>query len=288
MKLIPLGKTLLLFLSLTAMSIVDEPKEIPLWSSVAPGSEGKSGSEKVRVTEEGDHVISNIHIPSITPYLPSKEKGMHAAVIIAPGGGHRELWIDHEGYNPAKWFAERGIAAFVLKYRLARDSNSTYTIDKDALADIQRAIRLVRSRAKEWNIDTGRIGVMGFSAGGEVAALAAMRFDHGNENANDVVDRQSSRPSFQALIYPGNSGRFEVVPNAPPVFLVGGYGDRADIALGVAEVYMKYKKASIPAELHIYSNAGHGFGMREKNRGAVAGWPSRFEEWLSDRGFLKK
>jgi acetyl esterase/lipase len=115
-------------------------------------------------------------------------------VIIAPGGGHRELWIDHEGYNPAKWLAEKGIAAFVLKYRLARDTNSTYTIDKDALADIQRAIRLVRSRAKEWNIDTARIGVMGFSAGGEVAALAAMRFDHGNENANDEIDRQSARP----------------------------------------------------------------------------------------------
>jgi acetyl esterase/lipase len=282
------GKLVLIFLLLTAMAIVDEPKEIPLWQGAAPGSEGKSGLEKVRMSEEGDHVISNIHTPSITPYLPSKEKETRAAVIIAPGGGHRELWIDHEGYNPAKWFAERGIAAFVVKYRLARDTNSTYTIDKEALADMQRAIRLVRSRAKEWNIDTARIGVMGFSAGGEVAALAAMRFDHGNENAKDPIDRESSRPSFQALIYPGNSGRFEAAQNAPPVFLVGGYGDRADIALGIAEVYMKYKKASIPAELHIYSNAGHGFGMREKNRGAVAGWPSRFEEWLSDRGFLKK
>jgi acetyl esterase/lipase len=229
-------------------------------------------------------------VPSITPYLPSEEKATHAAVIIAPGGGHRELWIDHEGYNPAKWFAERGIAAFVLKYRLARDSNSIYTIDKDALQDMQRAIRLVRSRAKEWNIDTARIGVMGFSAGGEVAALAAMRFDIGNENAHaaDVIDRQSARPSFQALIYPGNSGRFEPVKNAPPVFLVGGYSDRDDIAVGIAEVYIKYKKASIPAELHIYANAGHGFGMREKNRGAVSGWLYRFEEWLSDRGFLAK
>jgi acetyl esterase/lipase len=288
MKLLPLGKTLLPFLLLTAMAIVDEPKAIRLWQGAAPGSEGKTGLEKVRISEEGDHVISNIHVPSITPYLPSKENVTHAAVIIAPGGGHRELWIDHEGYHPAKWFAERGIAAFVLKYRLARDTNSTYTIDKEALGDMLRAIRFVRSRAKEWNIDTGRIGVMGFSAGGEVAALAAMRFDQGDTNANDDIGRQSSRPSFQALIYPGNSSRFEAVPNAPPVFLVGGYNDRADIALGMAEVYMKYKKASIPAELHIYANAGHGFGMREKNRGAVAGWPSRFEEWLGDRGFLKK
>ena len=153
---------------------------------------------------------------------------------------------------------------------------------------MQRAIRLVRSRAKEWGIDTARIGVMGFSAGGEVAALSAMRFDVGNAGATDMVERQSSRPAFQALIYPGGSDRFEVVTNAPPVFIAGGYNDRADIAEGMAQIYLKYKKAGVPAELHIYSNAGHGFGMRERNRGAVTGWPSRFEEWLSDQGFLKK
>ncbi len=264
-----------------------QPKEILLWPNGAPGSEGKTGKEKVRISEEGDHVISNIHNPSITAYLPSREKSTGSAVIIVPGGGHRELWIDHEGYNEAKWLSDRGIAAFVLKYRLAKDSNSTYTIDKDELADIQRAIRLVRSRVKEWSLDTARIGVMGFSAGGEVAALSAMKFDYGKENANDPIDRNSSRPAFQALIYPGNSSRFEVVTNAPPVFLVGGYNDRADIAQGIAEVYIKYKKANVPAELHIYSNAGHGFGMREKNKGAVAGWIDRFYEWLSDRGFVK-
>ena len=264
-----------------------QPKEILLWLNGAPGSEGKTGKEKVRISEEGDHVISNIHNPSITAYLLSREKSTGSAVIIVPGGGHRELWIDHEGYNEAKWLSDKGIAAFVLKYRLAKDSNSTYTVDKDELADIQRAIRLVRSRAKEWSLDTARIGVMGFSAGGEVAALSAMKFDYGKENANDPIDRNSSRPAFQALIYPGNSSRFEVVTNAPPVFLVGGYNDRADIAQGIAEVYIKYKKANVPAELHIYSNAGHGFGMREKNKGAVAGWIDRFYDWLSDRGFVK-
>lgn len=273
-------------LLLTYMS-ASAQQEILLWPKGAPGSEGKTGNEKLRIVE-ADHVISNIHHPSVTLYLPAKEKATGAAVIIAPGGGHRELWITHEGYNPAKWFSDRGIAAFVLKYRLARDTLSTYTIDKDELADMQRAIRLVRSRAKEWGIDTARIGVMGFSAGGEVAALSAMRFDNGNADATDAIDRQSSRPAFQALIYPGNSGRFEVVANAPPVFLVGGYGDRNDIAIGVAEVYIKYKKANVPAELHIYSNAGHGFGMRPKNTGAVTGWASRFEEWLGDQGFLKK
>ena len=286
MKLHLLWKAMLACLLLTGITTTAQ-QEISLWPNGAPGSEGKTGKEKVRISAEGDHIISNIHNPSITLYIPGKEKATGTAIIIAPGGGHRELWIDHEGYNPAKWFRDRGIAAFVLRYRLARDTNSTYTIDKDELTDIQRAIRLVRSHAKEWGIDTSRIGVMGFSAGGEVAALSAMRFDSGKENATDPVDRENSRPAFQALIYPGNSNRFEVVKNAPPLFLVGGYKDRPDIAEGIAQVYLKYKQAGISAELHIYANAGHGFGMRPSNKGAVAEWPERFTEWLSDMGFLK-
>ena len=274
----------LLSLSMTG---ADEPKEIILWPNGAPGSEGKTGKEKIRVVE-GDMVVTNIHNPSITPYLPAKEKATGAAVIIAPGGGHRELWITHEGYNEAKYFMDKGIAAFVLKYRLARDSNSTYTIDQTELGDMQRAIRLVRSRAKEWNINPERIGVMGFSAGGEVAGLSAMRFDEGNPNAADPIDRINSRPNFQALVYPGGTARFDVVKNAPPIMLVGGFGDRADIAEGIAQVYLKYKKAGIPAELHIYSNAGHGFGMRERNKGAMTGWTSSFIQWLEDLGMLKK
>jgi acetyl esterase/lipase len=286
MKILACWKSILGCLLLTSAFASAQQQEILLWPNGAPGSEAKTGNEKLRIVE-GDHVISNIHHPSVTTYFPAKEKSTGAAVIIAPGGGHRELWITHEGYNEAKWLSERGITAFVLKYRLAKDTLSTYTIDKDELADIQRAIRLVRSRAKEWNIDTARIGVMGFSAGGEVAALSAMKFDNGNVNATDRIDRESSRPAFQALIYPGNSQRFEVVNNAPPVFLVGGFSDRDDIAIGVAEVYIKYKKANVPAELHIYSNAGHGFGMRERNSGAVAGWIARFEDWMKDRGFTK-
>jgi endo-1,4-beta-xylanase len=277
-------KTILLCLLLPAL-ISQAQQEILLWPSGAPGSEGKTGKEKVRLYE-GDQVLINIHHPSITPYLPAKDKATGAAVIVIPGGGHRELWITHEGYNEAEWLSKKGIAAFVLKYRLAKDTGSTYTIDKDELADIQRAIRLVRSRATEWGLDTSRIGVMGFSAGGEVAALSAMRFDNGI--GSDVIDRHPSRPAFQALIYPGNSARYEVVNNAPPVFLVAGYGDREDISEGLAEVYLKYKRAKVPAELHIYSNAGHGFGLRSKNTGAVTGWMDRFYEWLGDRGFLKK
>jgi acetyl esterase/lipase len=275
-------------LFLPAIIPPDEPKEILLWPNGAPGSEGKSGPEKIRISENGDHVVSNIHHPSITPYLPLPKVATGAALIIAPGGGHRELWMDHEGYNPAHWFSEKGIAVFILKYRLARDTNSTYTIEGNALADMQRAIRLVRSRAKEWGIDTSRIGVMGFSAGGEVAALSAMRFDSSNNKTGDVIDHQNCRPNFQALIYPGGSSKFEVVKNAPPLFLVAGYNDRKDIAEGLAQVYLKYKQAGVPVELHIYAKAGHGFGMRTPAKGAVSGWPERFTEWLNDMDFLKK
>ena len=164
----PLGMVMIL---LSAMSPLENPKEILLWPKGAPGSEGKTEKENVRITDKGEHVISSIHAPSVTPYLPAADKANGAAIIIAPGGGHRELWIDHEGHNPARWFRERGVPAFVLKYRLAREASSTYTIDDHALADIHRAIRHVRSRVDEWKIDPHKIGVMGFSAGGEVAAI---------------------------------------------------------------------------------------------------------------------
>ncbi len=265
-----------------------QPQEIRLWPNGAPGSEGKSGAETVRVTNTGEHVVANVHSPSLTPYLPTKDQATGAAVIIAPGGGHREMWVDHEGHNLAKWLSAHGIAAFVLKYRLAREANSTYTIDDHAFADMQRAIRLVRSRAKEWNINPARVGTSGFSAGGELAALSGMRFDAGKQDATDAIERESSKPDFHALIYPGSSARYTVSKESPPVFIVCGYKDRKDIAEGMADVYLKFKQAGVPAELHIYAESGHGFGMRETTKGATAKWPQRFVEWMDDLGLLKR
>ena len=278
------GMSLLLPMTLIAQELND----ILLWPNGAPGSEGKTASEKVRVTQDGEHVVASIHKPSLTPYLPRKEKATGAAVIIAPGGGHRELWMDHEGHNFAKWLADRGIAAFVLKYRLARETESIYKIDQHALADVQRAMRLVRSRASEWGINRMRIGVAGFSAGGEVAALVAMRNDAGTRESADPVERESCRPDFQALIYPGNSAQIVPSKDSPPIFMLCGYKDRPDISRGLAEVYLKFKDLGVPAELHIYATAGHGFGVRERNKNAVAMWPARFEEWLSELGMLAR
>src|SRR5262245_1777507 len=125
-----------------------------LWPNGAPGSEGKNGEEAVRVTSPGgEHVISNVHKPSLAVYLPGKGTATGAAVVIAPGGGHNSLWMDHEGYNIASWLADHGVAGFVLKYRLAREKDATYTIEGTSLGDTQRAIRLVRSRAAEWGVN---------------------------------------------------------------------------------------------------------------------------------------
>src|SRR6266511_3465014 len=222
-------RTMFLLFALVLLTVAhaSEPlKETLLWPNGAPGSEGKTGEEQVRIADNGERVLSNIHKPSITPYLPPAVKATGCAVIVAPGGGHRELWSDHEGHNVARWLSDHGVAAFVLTYRLARETNSTYTVDDHALADMQRALRVVRSRAMEWGVATNRIGVMGFSAGGEVAFLSAQRFDPGAADATDAVARQSCRPDFQALIYPGRSQRIEPATNSPPVFLVCGYNDR--------------------------------------------------------------
>jgi endo-1,4-beta-xylanase len=260
------------------------PEALPLWPKGAPGSEARMAEAEVI---DGSN-ICNVHNPSLTPYLPDPDKSTGTAVIICPGGGHSKLCLGHEGYALAEWFRARGIAAFVLKYRLAREKGSTYTVQDHAMADTRRAIRLVRSRAGDWHLKTDRIGILGFSAGGELAAYAAMKNDPGNKDAADPVERHSCRPDFQALIYPGSSGSFKVEAGMPPVFLAAGYNDRPDIAEGLATLYLKYKAAKISAELHIFANAGHGFGYRpDAKPSAAARWPERFTEWLGDSGLLK-
>ena len=278
-------RLLLACLFAAASAFAAEP-EILLWPGGAPGSEGKTDAEKVVTSASGERQVSSVHKPSITPFLPTKEKATGAAVLVIPGGGHRVLCVDHEGAFVAEWLAAHGIAAFVLKHRLAREEGSTYTIERESLADTQRAMRLIRSRAAEWGVDPARLGAMGFSAGGELVALAWMRPSKGAADAADPIDRLSARPAFQGLIYPGRSG--DVVPgkDAPPAFLACGEKDRQDIAEGLAEMYLRFKRAGASAELHVYAGVGHGFGLRPSMKGALAGWPDRFAEWLDGRGFL--
>lgn len=277
-------KSILLLLASAAFTLAAEPAALPLWPNGAPGSETRKNEPE---KDDGKGNITNVHNPSITPYLPEASKSTGVAVIICPGGGHQKLCTGHEGYALAEWFQQRGIAAFVLKYRLSREEGSTYTLEGDAMNDTRRAIRTIRSRAAEWNIKPDRIGILGFSAGGEVAAYSAMKSDPGDASSADPVEKASSRPDFQALIYPGKSATMTAEKGMPPVFIACGYGDRPDIAEGMASLYLKYKAAGVKAELHIYSEAGHGFGYRPGKTGAAAKWPERFTEWLADSGFLK-
>lgn len=258
-----------------------------MWPSEAPGSEGKTAPEATRVAApSGDHVVSSVHRPSITafPAVGGTAKGV--GVIIAPGGGHSELWVDHEGFNVAKWLSEHGVAAFVLKYRLAREKGSTYTIEGTSLADAQRALRVVRSRASEWGLDPERIGVMGFSAGGELAALAATRYGNSDAKTSDPIDQLSAKPSFWALLYPAIPKEMPVSKETPPAFLACGENDRQNISQGLPELYLAIKKAGGSAELHVFAGTGHGFGVRSTTKGPAAQWPSLFRTWLESQKFL--
>jgi len=264
-------------------SLAAEPEPIFLWPAGAPGSEGRTTDEIVEKTSSGERNLTGIHKPSLTPYLPVAGKGNRVAIVIAPGGGHSKLCVDHEGHNLAQWLADRGVAALVLKYRLSREKDSPYTLEGHAVSDMQRALRVVRHRAQEWNIDPRKVGALGFSAGGELVFMSAMRDGKGDPTAADDIEKQSGRPDFQCLIYPGKSVLISVAKDTPQAFIVCGYGDRQDISHGMAEVYLKFKDAGVPAELHIYAGAGHGFGVRASNKGAAARWPDRLTEWLDDK-----
>src|SRR5580658_745964 len=277
------GAVLLLLLAARSLA-ADLNPVIPLWPKGSPGSPGSVAQETVRLNEAGEHIVSNVHVPSITVYLPPPGKATGASVIVVPGGGHRELWMDHEGYRVAGYLADHGIAAFVLKYRLAREKGSTYTVEGESLSDVQRAIRLVRSRAADWRLDPARVGVMGFSAGGELAALAGTRYDDGAAGSSDPVAKQSSRPSFQALLYPAIPRGLNFSPQTPRAFLLGGAQDQPAISQGLAGLYLAMRRAGVRAELHIYDGVGHGFGLRAENTGPAAAWPQRFLEWLDTEG----
>src|ERR1041385_4139989 len=169
-----------------------QPLVIPLWEKGAPGFESRRSEPE----QAESYWVKNIHNPSITAYLPSKEIATGTAVIVAPGGGHRELVFNAEGRDPCLYLAKLGVAAFALKYRLAREPGSPYKLDVHPREDAYRAIRLVRSRAKEWGIDPNRIGMLGFSAGGEVVSMVAYGTGEGDPDAEDPIDRLNGKPNF--------------------------------------------------------------------------------------------
>ncbi len=263
---------------------------VRLWASGAPGSEALRQKKEVLVPAANvrqSAKVSSIHDPSLLVYLPAAGKGTGAAMIIAPGGGHRFLSIDTEGTNVAEWLNSVGVAAFVLKYRLAKEEGSPYKVEVDALADAQRAIRTVRGRAEEWGVNPAKVGMMGFSAGGELTALASTRFDAGKAGSADAIERQSSRPDYQILIYPGGpSQNVTVTKETPPTFMLCADDDLGP-ANAIVSLHAALKKVGVPVESHVYRSGGHGFGLRlhpEKPNPIYATWYLRLRDWMADVG----
>lgn len=257
--------------------------QIPLWPNGAPGFEER----RTEPEQAQDWWVRNVHNPTLTVYLPPKEKANGAAVVICPGGGHRNLGFNGEGRDPALFLADHGVAAFVLKYRLFREEGSPYTLETHVRQDAERAMRLVRSRAGEWGVDPKRVGMLGFSAGGEVVALVAYTPGLGAPQAPDPIDRLSARPDFQMLVYPGPLGVPEAVTkDAPPLFMVVANDDEC-CSPPVFTLLQRYRAAGASVEAHLYAQGNHAFNMGTRSKlASIHSWPERLVDWMSDSGLL--
>ncbi len=270
---------------LAAAAFAAEPSVIPLWPGTAPGSEGANYPETEII--KGVKQIHNVTKPTLLAFLPEAGKATGSAWVICPGGGFEWLAIEYEGTDLARWLNARGVAAFVLKYRLMRTGDGApqgreqireqRTIAMaQAVADGQQAIKLVRAHAAEWGIAPDRIGMIGFSAGGYVTAAVALHHD------------RDSRPDFAAPIYGLMPEEIRVPADAPPLFLAQADDDRmVPTVENTVRLYTAWRKAGIPAEMHIYLRGGHGFGMLKKGL-PTDSWIDRFRDWMELQGLLKR
>lgn len=286
-----------------AASAAEKPLTLDVWPGSPPGDTGSIGEEK-DTSQPGKGLVAgkplirlgNISKPTLAVYRPPKEKDTGASVVIAPGGGYSILAYDLEGTEVAEWLNTIGVTGIVLKYRVPRrPSDPTGQHPVGPLQDAQRAISLVRSKADEWGLDPNRIGVLGFSAGGHLAAAAATNYDRRAYEAKDDVDKVSARPDFAVLIYPAyltNKEKTALAPDirvtaqTPQTFLAHAADDPVPADSSV-QMYLALRKANVPAEMHIYSAGGHGYGLR-KTEQPVTTWPRRCEDWLRRQGLLKK
>jgi acetyl esterase/lipase len=291
----------------------DETREIKLWPNGTPHAPPKFGPEEIKERgEDGfvDRHVRNIHVPTLTIYRPSADTAQNAAIVVCPGGGYHILALDKEGHDVARWLASRGIVGIVLKYRLPKPNGHVYPPDAP-LSDAQRAIRYARVHATDLGIHQDRIGILGFSAGGHLASTAATHFAKGDASASDPLDRVTSRPDFTVLVYPvttfdpkvGHAGSAKslcgdnpspdlvhqycndrhVNSMTPPTFLVHTSDDPVKVENSIA-FYQALRKAKVPAEMHIFSQGGHGYGIRKIWQGQkdppVSKWPDLCEDWM--------
>ena len=272
----------------------DKPLVLNVWADKIPGEKGEIGPEKFQDQRPNEakqvQRLTNVSQPTLTVYPAEKGKANGTSVIICPGGGYNILAWDLEGTEVAQWLNKNGVTAFVLKYRVPKRSPQNMEPQQDA----QRAVSLVRSKAKELNIDPAKVGILGFSAGGHLAAMTALNFDTRSYDKLDAVDEVSNRPDFAVLIYPAylvNKEATQLLPEVkvtdktPPMFLAHA-GDDPVTPMSSVLLYGALKQAKVPAELHVYASGGHGYGLRPDNSTA-ANWPVRCEEWLKGRGLIK-
>lgn len=285
-----------------------DPPTYPLWADGAPGAVGKE-------TGDANHAGD---VPTITVYLPPKDKATGASIVICPGGGYGFLATEHEGKQVAEWLNHIGVAGVMVKYRLAPKYKHPAPLE-----DAQRAIRTVRAKSKEWGLDPNRVGILGFSAGGHLASTAATHFDAGKPDASDPIDRESCRPDVAVLVYPvvsftaefshrgsadnllgkgaskeslqSLSNETQVTDKTPPTFLAHTLADTGVPMENSIAFAMALRKHKVPFELHVFEKGQHGLGLgtgstQHKIAGdpAFVAWPTLCETWLKGRGFLDK
>jgi acetyl esterase/lipase len=299
---------LALLIAMASAGAADEPTTLPLWPDGAPGALGN---------DPGEDAFHSGDVPTITVWLPAREKASGAAVVICPGGGYGFLATEHEGSEVAAWLNSIGVAGVMVKYRIAPKYHHPAP-----LQDAQRAIRMVRHHAAEWGIDPNRVGILGFSAGGHLASTASTHFDAGQREAKDPVDRESCRPDFSILVYPvvalatefGHSGsrtnllgenpdpalvanlsnETQVTKETPPAFLAHTAEDTAVPPENSMLYASALRRAGVPFELHVFEKGVHGLGLGTGWKGRIApepgfqAWPRLCEEWLRTRGILER
>lgn len=269
------------------------PTVVTLWPAGSPTLKGQNEQERLSPPnpKPGQRInsIRNVHNPSIEVHLAPADRAIGTAILVAPGGGHEQLVWGAEGTDIAKWLNSIGVSAFVLKYRLAQTPGYHYTVEGEALQDTQQAIRIIRARAKEWGVKPDHVGMLGFSAGGALAALADIRFDRGDPTAADPIRRQSCRPDFVGLVYAGWAPMDITAPkDAAPAFLTSAGKDDEFHARETVEFFNSLFKAGVPADLIIYSHGGHGGAISPRKGIPFGTWHIRFQEWLTDIGMLNR
>jgi len=268
---------------------------LDVWPGKVPGEDGSIGPERFQDQKPGEKPVkrlTNVTHPTLSVFRPARDRDTGAAVVICPGGGYSILAWDLEGEEVAAWLNTIGVTGIVLKYRVPRRKGQQGNLPQ--LQDAQRALSLVRSKADEWWLDANRIGMLGFSAGGHLAASLATHFDERVYPPIDKIDKVSCRPDFAVLVYPGGMDKkndptspiAHVSATTPPMFLAHASDDSVSPRNSV-DMYLALKNARVPAELHVYSSGGHGFGLRATEHPCTT-WPKRCEEWLRDQKILTR